>query len=117
MVARIKNSASPRTSIVYPCVNISLVRVPSVKRIIGLTCSWKVLQDFLRPDVTAVTGMASHQGFPITPVQIRFFGWPIWTAPERLRKKQSNEGHGFSRAVIGCALDGFTGCGKMLSTK
>jgi hypothetical protein len=32
----------------------------------------------------------------------------IWTAPERLREKLSNEGHGFSRAVIGCALDGFS---------
>jgi hypothetical protein len=39
------------------------------------------------------------------PVQIRFFSWPIWTAPEaftdpkRLGKRLSNEGHGFSRAV------------------
>jgi hypothetical protein len=33
------------------------------------------------------------------PVQIRFFGWPIWTALERLGKRLSNEGHGFSRAA------------------
>ena len=29
-----------------------------------------------------------------------------------LGKTLSNEGHGFSRAVKVCALDGFTGCGK-----
>ena len=44
----------------------------------------------------------------VTPVQIRFFSWPILRAPERLGKRLSNEGHGFSRAVIGCALDGFS---------
>jgi hypothetical protein len=44
--------------------------------------------------------------FGFTPVQNRFFGCPIWKAPERLGKRLSNEGHGFSRAVIGCALDG-----------
>jgi len=27
---------------------------------------------------------------------------------KRLRKRLSNEGHGFSRAVNGCALDGFS---------
>ena len=50
----------------------------------------------------------SRLGRPrVTPVQIRFFGWPIWTAPESQGKRLSNEGHGFSRAVIVCALDGF----------
>jgi hypothetical protein len=44
---------------------------------------------------------------PSRPVQIRFFSWPNWTAPEaftdpkRLGKRLSNEGHGFSRAVKG----------------
>ena len=30
------------------------------------------------------------------------------TDPKRLRKRPSNEGHGFSRAVKDCALDGFS---------
>ena len=47
-------------------------------------------------------------------VQIGFFKWPILAAPEaltdpkRLGKRLSNEGHGFSRAVSRCALDGFS---------
>jgi hypothetical protein len=47
-------------------------------------------------------------------VQIRFCGWPIWTAheaftdPESFWKRLSNEGHGFSRAVKLRANDGFS---------
>jgi hypothetical protein len=32
---------------------------------------------------------------------------PIFTDPKTLGTRLSNEGHGFSRAVNSCALDGF----------
>jgi len=37
-----------------------------------------------------------------------------FTDPKRLRKRPSNEGHGFTRAVKGCALDGFSRWGTLL---
>jgi hypothetical protein len=41
---------------VYPCINISLTHVFSVNRFICVTCYLKVLQDYPKPAVTAVTG-------------------------------------------------------------
>ena len=47
------------------------------------------------------------------PVQLRFFRLGNLDSTERASwKRLSHEGHGFSRAVNSCALDGFTGCGK-----